>query len=84
MVGQLLPLAKAFITITPDSQRALQAQALADYLRGEGAEAHSCETVQQGMEKALSMGRTGGRGVRVRLPVHDRRGPPRAGPVLTD
>lgn len=55
MVGQLLPLAKAFITITPDSQRALQAQALADYLRGEGAEAHSCETVQQGMEKALSM-----------------------------
>ena len=32
-----------------------QAQALADYLRGEGAEAHSCETVQQGMEKALSM-----------------------------
>ena len=55
MVGQLLPLAKAFITITPDSQRALQAQALADYLRGEGAEAHSCETVEQGMEKALSM-----------------------------
>ena len=55
MVGQLLSLAKAFITITPDSQRALQAQALADYLRGEGAEAHSCETVQQGMEKALSM-----------------------------
>ena len=34
---------------------AAQAQALADYLRGEGAEAHSCETVQQGMEKALSM-----------------------------
>ena len=55
MVGQLLPLARAFITITPDSQRALQAQALADYLRGEGAEAHSCETVEQGMEKALSM-----------------------------
>ena len=55
MVGQLLPLAKAFITITPDSQRALQAQALADYLRGEGVESLSCETVRQGMEKALSM-----------------------------
>ena len=55
MVGQLLPLARAFITITPDSQRALQAQALADYLRPEGAEAHSCETVEQCMEKALSM-----------------------------
>ena len=39
----------------PARPRALQAQALADSLRGEGAEAHSCETVEQGMEKALSM-----------------------------
>ena len=32
MINKILPLAKSFVTITPDSPRALSAQELADYL----------------------------------------------------
>ena len=55
MVGEMLPLAKCFFTITPDSPRALSAQELADYLKGLGAQAQPCETTAQGLERALAL-----------------------------
>lgn len=55
MVGEMLPLAKSFVTITPDSPRALSAQELADYLKSLGAQAQPCETTAQGLERALAL-----------------------------
>ena len=55
MVGEMLPLAKSFVTITPDSPRALTAQELADYLGSLGAQAQPCETTAQGLEQALEL-----------------------------
>ena len=52
MVGELLPLAKEFYTITPDSPRAMPARELADYLKSQGAAAIPCETIAQGLEQA--------------------------------
>ena len=54
MVGEMLPLAKSFVTITPDSPRALSAGELADYLRTRGARAVPCETTAQGLQEALA------------------------------
>ena len=48
-------LAKSFVTITPDSPRALTAQELADYLKSLGAQAQPCETTAQGLEQALAL-----------------------------
>ena len=50
----MLPLAKQFFTITPDSDRAMPAPELTEYLRGRGAEAASCETTREGVERALA------------------------------
>ena len=50
MMGKLLPLAKSFHTITPDSPRALSAEDLAAFLRGKGAEATPCRSVEEGLE----------------------------------
>lgn len=55
MVGEMLPLAKSFVTITPDSPRALTAQELVDYLKSLGAQAQPCETTAQGLEQALAL-----------------------------
>ena len=55
MVGEMLPLAKCFVTITPDSPRALSAGELADYLKARGGRAIPCETVAQGLERALAL-----------------------------
>lgn len=55
MVSELLPLAKLFVTITPDSPRALSAQDLAQYLRQAGADAVPSETLEQGVERVLSL-----------------------------
>lgn len=54
MVGEMLPLAKQFFTITPDSDRAMPASELAEYLRSRGAEARSCGTPQEGVDQALA------------------------------
>ena len=55
MFERTLPLAKAFITLTPSSDRALPADTLADYLRARGAQAHSAATLQEGIKKALAL-----------------------------
>ncbi len=52
MVGELLPLAKEFVAITPDSPRAMPAQDLAEYMENQGVKAVSCETVQEGVDRA--------------------------------
>ena len=54
MLGELLPLAKEFYTITPDSPRAMSAGELADYLEKQGARAVPCETVRDGLDRALA------------------------------
>ena len=54
MVGEMLPLAREFVTITPDSDRAMSAQDLAEYLKSRGALAFPCDTTQEGLERALA------------------------------
>lgn len=53
MMGSLLPLAHSFVTITPDSPRALSAGDLAAFLEGKGAKATPCESVEEGLHTVL-------------------------------
>ena len=55
MFERTLPLAKAFVTLTPASDRALPADTLADYLRTRGAQAHSAASMEEGIKKALAL-----------------------------
>ena len=55
MLGELLPLSKQFVTITPDSDRALSAGELAQYLRQAGAEAQPCGSVSEGIQTVLDL-----------------------------
>lgn len=55
MLDQMIPLAKLFVTVTPDSPRALSAQDLAQHLCQAGAEAQPCDSIAQGVERVLSM-----------------------------
>lgn len=54
MMGRLLPLAKSFVTLTPDSPRALSAQDLAAFLREKGARATPCQSVEEGLHTILA------------------------------
>ena len=54
MIRQLLPQTKRFITVRPDSPRAMSAEALADEIRSLGGEAEPVETVQSGVQKMLA------------------------------
>ncbi len=58
MLSSLLPLAKGFVTITPDSPRALPARELADWLIARGARAVPKASVSQGLEEALRLAGT--------------------------
>lgn len=55
MMERALPLAKAFVTITPDSPRALDGQELANWLRRQGCEAAFCGTAEEGVDRVLAM-----------------------------
>ena len=55
MVGHLLPIAKGFVTITPDSPRALPADKLARRLKEAGVPAWPCGTIAQGVEQVLEL-----------------------------
>ena len=55
MFGQIIPLAKGFVTITPDSPRALTAQDLAAYLEERGQRVFPCGSTQEGVEKVLEL-----------------------------
>lgn len=54
MMGEILPLAKEFYTITPDSERAMSAADLAAWLEGRGAKAIPCESTREGVDRALA------------------------------
>lgn len=53
MVEELLPLAAGFVTVTPESDRALQGEALAAGIRRKGVRAESLETIAD-ISQALS------------------------------
>ena len=55
MYSQIIPIAKGFITITPDSERAMTSQDLASYLKSLGLEAIACKTTEEGLETSLRM-----------------------------
>ena len=55
MLSRALPLAKAFVTVTPPSARALPANTLADYLNGCGVEAHACASLEDAVAQALTL-----------------------------
>lgn len=55
MFERTLPLAKAFVTLTPASGRALPADTLSAYLRTRGAQAHSAASLDEGIQKALAL-----------------------------
>lgn len=50
-----LPMAVRFVTVTPDSPRALPGEQLAGELRTLGAQAESCNSVSEGVERILSL-----------------------------
>ena len=54
MMGELLPLAKRFYTITPESPRALPAVELAAYLERKGGRAIPCGSVGDGLDQSLA------------------------------
>ncbi|MCL2169712.1 MAG: bifunctional folylpolyglutamate synthase/dihydrofolate synthase [Defluviitaleaceae bacterium] len=53
MTEILLPVAENFITITPDSPRALPASKLADYINSRSKPAVAYDTIKKGVAKAL-------------------------------
>lgn len=55
MVREVSPLAKTFLTITVDNERALSGEELASIIREEGVLANSCSTVKDAVLKALSV-----------------------------
>ena len=48
-------MAVRFVTVTPDSPRALPGKRLADELRTLGVQAESCNSVSEGVERILSL-----------------------------
>lgn len=58
MLSHIIPLAKGFVTITPDSPRALPACELADYLHRAGLDADPCETLEEGVQRVLSLAKS--------------------------
>ena len=55
MLARALPLARAFVTVTPPSARALPADTLAAYLNGRGVEAHACVSLEDAVAKSLAL-----------------------------
>ena len=53
MYAPLLPYAAHFITVTPDSHRALPAQELAKYLASFGKPVTACDSVADGVRLAI-------------------------------
>ena len=47
MIGELLPLAMDFVTVTPESARALQGETLAEDIRKQGVPAHAITKVAE-------------------------------------
>ncbi|KQM11770.1 hypothetical protein AOA80_06350 [Methanomassiliicoccales archaeon RumEn M1] len=82
MMGEILPLAKEFYTITPDSERAMPAAELAAYLESRGVKAAPAGASGRAWSWPWCFA-PGGCGVRHRVAVYDRRGASPAGAVLS-
>ena len=54
MIRELLPLAKRFITVRPDSPRSMTAEELAEEIRALGGEAEPAGSVENGVQKLLN------------------------------
>ncbi len=54
MMPYILPLAKEFLTVTPDNPRAMKAEKLAEYLGRHEAKAEGFETVEEACKEAVS------------------------------
>ena len=55
MYRPVMPLVDRFVCITPPNPRKLEAEKLAEYLRNVGAVADACETVSEGVQKAMAL-----------------------------
>lgn len=53
MMAYILPLAKEFLSVTPDNPRAMKAEVLAEYLQGKGAKAEAFDTVEKACKEAV-------------------------------
>ena len=60
ILSRLLPYAREFVCVTPDSPRALEASELAAYLKSLGAEAAACDAVPAGVAEAVERAGAGG------------------------
>ncbi len=54
MMNTIAPMAKEFITVTPDNPRAMDADKLAEIIRGLGVPATACGTIKDGVDLAIS------------------------------
>lgn len=55
LAGILDRAADAYVTITPDSQRALRASELAEKIKCFGKPVYYCDSIEEGIEKAISL-----------------------------
>jgi len=60
MIGELAPLAEAFIAVRPDSDRAMGARELAERLSRRGAPVSACDTIGGGVAEAIARAGEGG------------------------
>ena len=54
IIKTLMPLAKEFLTVTPDSPRALPAEVLAEHINDMGSTASSYNSIEEGVKQALA------------------------------
>ena len=54
MIRQLLPKARRFITVQPDSPRVMSAEALAEEIRSLGADAEPAGSVENGVKTMIN------------------------------
>ena len=55
ILGLIVPLADQFFTVRPDNPRAMSAEELADRIRAMGAKATPCESVADGVDRAVAV-----------------------------
>jgi len=55
MYKPILPMISQFVCVTPPNPRRLAADKLAEYLENAGAKATACETIEEGVKKAIEL-----------------------------
>lgn len=53
MTGFIMPMAKAFVTVTPNNPRAMKAERLAEILSADGKPAKACASIPDGVREAI-------------------------------